>query len=161
MSGTQNLSRPRFEPVTTRMWGTSAYGSHVWCGLVSASNKGYDWCYFNVTIFFLLYEHTRIYMVVGCNDISLLYNKTAISQPELWEALSWECNLFNISTLRSEISFQFIGICHEFSHLENRGMGVFCVSIARLEFRGLGFKCSQVSYLDSNSSVSSPGNTRT
>jgi len=51
-------------------------------------------------IFSLLYGH--IYVHVGCNDSSLLSNKTVISQPEILEALCLQCNLFNISTLRSE-----------------------------------------------------------
>ena len=53
-----------------------------------------------VFFFFLIYGHN--YVPVGCNGISLLNNKTAISQPELSEVLCLECNLFNISTLRSE-----------------------------------------------------------
>ena len=54
MSGTKNRSRPRFEPMTTRMWVSNAYGSQVGCSLESVSNTGHDWCYFNITDFVLI-----------------------------------------------------------------------------------------------------------
>jgi hypothetical protein len=81
-----------------------------------------------ISLFFLLYGH--IYVLVRCSDVSLLNNKTAISQPEIPEVLTLECNLFNIITLRCETKFSIYRHLSRIQPYRKPGHGRIFMSIA-------------------------------